>query len=88
MLECIQLKHLLYAFSLLKCNVCIRVVHVAPLYVEGQVQVLGAVHVPPFEHAGVQTAKISAVYIRFVAIKCTYVLYRWLHYMLKDKYTR
>ena len=42
---------------------CIRVVQVAPLYVEGQVQVPGLEHVPPFEHVGVQIAKTSCVNI-------------------------
>ena len=46
----------------------IRVVQRVPLYVAGQVQVPGLEHVPPFEHTGEQTAKISALYIQFVIV--------------------
>ena len=34
-------------------------VHVAPVHDEVQAQVLGAVHVPPFEHVGEQTARMG-----------------------------
>ena len=63
----------------------IRVVQVAPLYVEGQVHTLGLEHVPPFEHTGEQTAKIFSLVIKFIVIKCTYVLHNGFHYMLKGR---
>lgn len=36
-----------------------RVVQRVPVHVDGQVQVPGLEQVPPFEHAGVHTAKVS-----------------------------
>ena len=65
-LENKQLKYLLYTSNLLYSKVYIRVPQRVPLYVEGQVQVPGLEHVPPFEHAGEQTAKTSPLYIQFV----------------------
>ena len=37
-------------------NKHVRIVHIVPLYVAGHVHVFGALHVPPFEHVGEQTA--------------------------------
>jgi len=84
-LESKQLKYILYTSNLLYSKVYIRIVQRVPLYVEGQVQIPGLEHVPPFEHAGEQTAKIPPLHIRFVVIKCTYVSCNGFHYMLKDK---
>ena len=46
----------------------IRIVQRVPLNVDGQVQVPGLAHVPPFEHAGVHTAKTSPLCIQFVKV--------------------
>ena len=62
-LESKQLKYILYTSNLLYSKVYIRIVQRVPLYVEGQVQVPGLEHVPPFAHTGEQTAKISGVNI-------------------------